>query len=68
MGIFSLIDINTDNINISPFNIKDALPISMFTKEEAIDLFDQFQKEFKIKVEESIITEIFEYTNGYFSF
>jgi hypothetical protein len=45
----------------------DPLRIDFFTKKEAYDLFDQFQKEYDIEVKESIINDIFTYTSGYHS-
>jgi hypothetical protein len=55
-------------IKLSPFNITNTLKVEFFTKEEGKDLFDQFQKEYKIEIEESLIDEIYEYIAGYFIF
>jgi hypothetical protein len=51
---------------MSPFNIKDAFNIQFFDKEESKNLFDQFEEEYHIKVDDEVQDEIFEYTKGLF--
>lgn len=55
-------------MNFSPFNIKDTFHIPFFDKEESNNLFDQFEEEYHIKVDNEVQDEIFEYTNGLFIF
>eukprot|EP01080_Neovahlkampfia_damariscottae_P006310 gene6310-10318_t len=65
IGVFGLLALNTENIKISPFNITDALNTEFFNQEESLDLFDQFEEEYKIKVDDLVKNEVFEYTAGH---
>lgn len=59
-----MLNLNTSNIRLPPFNIRNVVRIDFFTKEEAYELFDQFQMEFGIIVDSAVIDEIFDYTAG----
>jgi hypothetical protein len=61
-------DINIQNKKLSPFNIANTIKVEFFTKEEGKDLFNQFEVEYNVEIEESLIDEIYEYTAGYFKF
>jgi len=60
-----LVAINTDNVKISPFNIKDAISVPFFDKDEALDLFEQFQAEYRLEIDDEVKLEVLQYTAGH---
>ncbi|MBF0224891.1 MAG: AAA-like domain-containing protein [Desulfobacterales bacterium] len=48
----------------SPFNIQRSLHIPNFTKEEVIDLYQQYQDESGQKIADEVVEKIFEFTRG----
>ena len=61
---YRLCNLNTETIRAPPFDITNVLNIDFFNREESLDLFDQFEEEYKIKVDDLVKNEVFEYTSG----
>lgn len=56
---------NTDSRELSPFNVKESLKASFFSKKETVELMEEFEEEYNKQVSMQVIDEIYEYTQGY---
>jgi hypothetical protein len=56
---------NIDSRELSPFNVKESLKASFFSKEETVELMEEFEGEYDKQVSMQVIDEIYEYTQGY---
>ena len=55
----------TDNTTFaSPFKVADSVELGHFTYAETKSLFEEYQKEDNVKLDEDIIKDIFSLTNG----
>jgi hypothetical protein len=65
VGMFALLLMNVTKVNISPFNIKDAIILPFFSLEESQQLYKSYQEASGIKLAGDIVLLLQEYTNGY---
>jgi hypothetical protein len=57
---------NTDSCKFPPFSVhKELLKASFFSKEETVELMEEFEREYYRQVSMQVIDEIYEYTQGY---
>eukprot|EP01127_Copromyxa_protea_P012605 TRINITY_DN330_c0_g1_i10.p1 TRINITY_DN330_c0_g1~~TRINITY_DN330_c0_g1_i10.p1 ORF type:complete len:505 (-),score=40.06 TRINITY_DN330_c0_g1_i10:58-1572(-) len=66
LGVFSLIPMNTESAEVSPFNIKDgAVKASFLTRDETYQLLGEFMGHYRVVVSEAVVEALFVYTQGY---
>ena len=66
VGTFALMKLGEENFgNLSPFNIRDAVPTNDFSVEEIVRLFDTFTSEWHVTLEEGIAKNVYEHTLGF---
>src|ERR1044071_4694680 len=65
VGTFSILHLDSNTQSTSPFNIKDSIRNPNFDMEIVRGLFQEFENDNKIQIEQKIIDDIFEQTNGY---
>ncbi|RIA82228.1 hypothetical protein C1645_879297 [Glomus cerebriforme] len=65
VGTFSILHLDSNKKKISPFNIKDAIRNPNFDMEIVQGLFQEFENDNQIQIEQSVIDDIFEQTNGH---
>jgi len=62
MGPFSIL--KASNASLSPFNVSDAIESPYFTRDDTINIFDQYQTDAAVTLEPGIIDDIFNRTQG----
>src|SRR5207248_7881546 len=65
VGTFSILHLDSNMQSTSPFNIKDSICNPNFDMEIVRGLFQEFENDNKIQIEQTVIDDIFEQTNGY---
>jgi hypothetical protein len=63
IGPFSIL--NLIGKFFSPFNVREAVQVKFWTLKEVKQLFDQFTEARRMKLDDSIVEDIFERTGGY---
>ena len=63
-GTFSILRLNPSDTSISLFNILDSINTPYFTEEEMRELFNEFEKDYWITVEEAIVEDRWAKSNG----
>jgi hypothetical protein len=56
--------LGVDSRSGSPFNIQKSLHVPNLTREEVIDLYQQYQEESGQQIEPEVVAEVFRMTNG----
>lgn len=65
IGTFSILNLNTSNRSVSPFNVSDAFKNPNFTEDEVKLIYDEFINEYGLEIDDLIIKDIYVQTNGY---
>lgn len=63
IGPFSVLQ--AANQTLSPFNVSDSIEAPYFTCEDTKELFQQYQKNSSIKLEDGIVNDIYKRTSGH---
>ncbi|CAB4480140.1 unnamed protein product [Rhizophagus irregularis] len=65
IGTFSILNLNTSNRSVSPFNVSDAFKNPNFTEDEVKLIYDEFINEYGLEIDDLIIKDIYVQTNGH---
>ena len=65
IGPFSILNLRSNNLTTSPFNVNDPFRNPNFTLEQVQFLYKQFADEYRLTIDQEIIKDIHMQTNGY---
>ncbi|CAG8470380.1 17950_t:CDS:2 [Funneliformis caledonium] len=65
IGTFSILNLNTTNRSVSPFNVSDAFQNPNFTEDEVRSIFKEFMNDYSKEIDDQVIKDIHIQTNGH---
>ncbi|KAF0519593.1 transcriptional regulator [Gigaspora margarita] len=65
IGPFSILNLSSERMTTSPFNIKESFRNPNFTLEQVQTVFKEFENEFNLTIDPEIIEDIYNRTNGH---